>query len=175
MPTRLDFRFSPSRVPFPMVRRIPTQVHQQASRLLKGSFIRKPPQWYDPVLENPPIPLPARAPPRRTTFDAPTVKRTVAPRKTPGPRPLPVMYLEDEVRRQFFRDHPFETFRPVTLVEGGAIEEENPIRGKDWTRLRQRGRNPSPEEYAPQFTSFKLWIRTDYDVGIGFVARSVSL
>lgn len=132
-----------------MVRRIPTQVHQQAARLLKSDFIKKEPVWYKPVLDNPPLPLPARAPPRRTAFDAPTIKPTVPPKKTPGPRPLRITYIEDEVRRQFFRDHPFESFRPVSLVEAGAIEEENPIQGQAWTRLRQRGRNPSPEEYVP--------------------------
>jgi hypothetical protein len=29
--------------------------------------------------------------------------------------------LEDELRKQFFRDHPFEAFRPMTLVEGGKL------------------------------------------------------
>lgn len=132
----------------PMVRRIPTQVHQQVSRLLKTSFIKREPAWYRAVLDNPPLPLPARAPPRRTAFDAPTTKPALPPRKTPGVKPLPITYLEDEVRRQFFRDHPFETYRPVSLVEAGAIEEQNPIQGAVWTRLRQRGRNPSPEEYV---------------------------
>lgn len=62
------------------------------------------------------------------------------------PRPLPIKYIEDDVRRQFFRDHPFEAFRPRTLVEGAAIEPPHAVRGKEWTRLRQRGRNPTPEE-----------------------------
>jgi len=61
-------------------------------------------------------------------------------------QPLPIHYVEDDVRRQFFRDHPFETFRPVSLTEGGEIRDEHPIVGKAWTRLRQRGRNPSPED-----------------------------
>jgi len=65
--------------------------------------------------------------------------------------PLPIHYLEDDVRRQFFRDHPFEAFRPVTLVEGGGVADEHPINGQEWTRLRQRGRNPSPED-AVKFT-----------------------
>ncbi|TFY79307.1 hypothetical protein EWM64_g4705 [Hericium alpestre] len=71
---------------------------------------------------------------------------TFAPKAPPSPRPKPVTYLEDEIRRQFFRDHPFETFRPISLVEEGAIEEEHPIRGAEWTRLKQRSRNPTPED-----------------------------
>jgi small subunit ribosomal protein S23 len=54
--------------------------------------------------------------------------------------------MEDKVRRQFFRDHPFEAFRPVSIVEGGEVEIEHPARGENWTRLAQRGLNPSPEE-----------------------------
>jgi small subunit ribosomal protein S23 len=59
---------------------------------------------------------------------------------------LPIHYIEDDVRRQFFRDHPFESFRPVTLVESGNVADEHPINGKEWTRLRQRGRNPTAED-----------------------------
>lgn len=65
---------------------------------------------------------------------------------TPPPKPQEVHYLEDRLRQQFFRDHPFEAFRPRTLVENGEVEEEHPIQGDNWTRLRQHGRNPSSEE-----------------------------
>lgn len=157
-----------------MVRRIPTQVHQQASRLLKTNFIKREPAWYRAVLDNPPLPLPARAPPRRTAFDAPTTKPGLPPRKTPGPKPLPITYIEDEVRRQFFRDHPFETFRPVSLVEAGTIEEEHPIQGQIWTRLRQRGRNPSPETYV-LCESFILRHRTDNRYSALLIVLSGSL
>jgi small subunit ribosomal protein S23 len=64
------------------------------------------------------------------------------------PRVMPIVYLEDRVRQRFFLDHPFEAFRPRTLVEQREIAREHPIQGKDWTRLRQRGRNPNSEEYA---------------------------
>jgi small subunit ribosomal protein S23 len=62
--------------------------------------------------------------------------------------------VEDDIRRQFFRDHPFEAFRPRTLTEAGTVENEHPIGGLKWTRLNQRGRNPSSEEYViPHFFS----------------------
>ena len=130
-----------------MVRRIASQVHQQVSRLMRADFIKQPPAWFQAVLDYPPLPLPPKAPPSRTDYDqhpyrqSPTVKL-----RSHDPRPLPIYYVEDDIRRQFFRDHPFEAFRPTTLVEGGRIEPPHPIRGLNWTRLRQRGRNPTPEE-----------------------------
>ncbi|KXN86773.1 37S ribosomal protein S25, mitochondrial [Leucoagaricus sp. SymC.cos] len=139
-----------------MVRRFANQVHQQVSRLMRTNYPMKEPVWYQAVLQYPPLPLPPRAPPSRTDYD----HRTPEPFVTPGQstklrrmklRPLPVQYIEDDVRRQFFRDHPFEAFRPRTLVEGAGIESQHPINGETWTRLRQRGRNPTPED-AIRFT-----------------------
>ena len=136
-----------------MVRRIASQVHKQASRLTRAGFIKTPPVWYEAVLEHPPLPLPPREPPARTTYDSsssPGSSQAFASvtKKTQGSRPLSITYVEDDIRRQFFRDHPFEAFRPRTLTEAGTIENEHPISGLKWTRLNQRGRNPSPEEYV---------------------------
>ncbi|KAI0066479.1 hypothetical protein BV25DRAFT_1868177 [Artomyces pyxidatus] len=129
-----------------MVRRIASQVHKQASRLLRANYLKQRPVWYQAVLDHPPLPLPARAPPPRSSYDTSSKKHAAPLKKTPGPRPLPIAYIEDDIRRQFFRDHPFEAFRARTLTEDGAIEEEHPIQGAQWTRLRQRGRNPTPED-----------------------------
>ena len=133
-----------------MVRRIASQVHKQASRLTRAGFLKTPPVWYEAVLEHPPIPLPAREPPSRTSYDSSsaTTTTTTTKKKALGSRPLPVTYIEDDIRRQFFRDHPFEAFRARSLTEAGAIDNEHPIRGLKWTRLNQRGQNPSPEEYV---------------------------
>ncbi|KAG5654725.1 hypothetical protein H0H81_007481 [Sphagnurus paluster] len=126
-----------------MVRRIASQVHQQVSRLMRGDYIKRQPAWFQAVLDYPPLPLPPKAPPARTQYDQHT--KQTRPRKY-DPKPLPVAYLEDKIRRQFFRDHPFEAFRPTTLVEAAGVEDIHPIRGEAWTRLRQRGRNPTPED-----------------------------
>jgi small subunit ribosomal protein S23 len=122
-----------------MVRRIASQVHQQVSRLLRANYLRKEPVWYQAVLDNPPITLPPKAPPPRTDYD----KRATSDKKLNkySTRPLPIYYIEDDIRRQFFIDHPFEAFRPTTLVEGDRIEDPHSMTGKSWTRLRQRGRN----------------------------------
>ena len=135
-----------------MSRRIASQVHQQVSRLMRGNFIPKKPVWYQAVLDNPPLFLPAKAPPPRIPYDqkAPLPATKLRPHST---RPLPIYYIEDDIRRQFFLDHPFETFRPTSLVENERIDEPHPITGPDWVRLRQRGRNPLPEECVSITTS----------------------
>ena len=131
-----------------MGRRIANQVHQQVSRLMRGQFIKAEPVWYKAVLDNPPLSLPPKSPPARTAYDKqPQLKAQKAYPK--NPKPLPIHYIEDDLRRQFFRDHPFEAFRPSTLIESDTIAAPHPVQKQGWTRLRQRGRNPSPEEYAP--------------------------
>jgi len=128
-----------------MVRRIASQVHKQVSRLMQVKYIREEPVWYQAVLQFPPLPLPPKAPPSRPDIEAetPTPKSKLRPPKN---QPLAISYLEDEIRRQFFRDHPFEAFRPVSIVEGGLVEAEHPVRGKEWMRLSQRGKNPTAED-----------------------------
>ncbi|KAL4069772.1 mitochondrial ribosomal protein S25-domain-containing protein [Scleroderma yunnanense] len=132
-----------------MVRRIASQVHKQVSRLMRVNYIKNEPVWYQAVLQFPPLPLPPKAPAFR---EAQQRRHLDSSSKLTPPknRPINIAYLEDELRRQFFRDHPFEAFRPVSIVEGGVVEEEHPVRGKDWTRLSQRGKNPVPED-AIQF------------------------
>ncbi|KAJ7109968.1 mitochondrial ribosomal protein S25, partial [Mycena epipterygia] len=128
-----------------MGRRIANQVHHQVSRLMRGNIISHEPKWYQPVLNFPPLPLPPRAPPARTAYDLKmksTGRRKMVPPKN---QPFAIHYIEDDIRRQFYRDHPFEAFRPTTLVEKGDIELHE-VRGATWTRLRQRGRNPLPED-----------------------------
>ncbi|RPD82319.1 hypothetical protein L226DRAFT_556191 [Lentinus tigrinus ALCF2SS1-7] len=127
-------------------KRIANKVHKQASRLLREGYIQREPAWYRAVLNHPPLPLPAREPPSRSHFDAPLNAPLTRPAGSKKIQPLKIQYIEDEVRRQFFRDHPFEAFRQTTLVEGATVESEHPIRGAEWTRLRQRGRNPTAED-----------------------------
>jgi small subunit ribosomal protein S23 len=136
-----------------MVRRVATQVHKQAARLIESRYIREEPAWYQAVLDHPPLPLPPRAPPARPHGDTPQALPTGPKHTRPRtPRTPPIYYIEDDVRRQFFRDHPFEAYRPRSIVESGAVEEENPISGPAWTRLRQRGRTPCSETYVPDLS-----------------------
>ncbi|KAH9486580.1 37S ribosomal protein S25, mitochondrial [Psilocybe cubensis] len=125
-----------------MGRRIASQVHQQVSRLLRANYIQKEPVWFQAVLDHPPLTLPPKAPPPRTPYDQRPTKKL----SKYTTRPQPIFYLEDYLRRRFFTDHPFETFRPATLIETDRIQDPNFITGEAWTRLRQWGRNPAPED-----------------------------
>ncbi|KAG9043811.1 mitochondrial ribosomal small subunit component, partial [Tulasnella sp. UAMH 9824] len=135
-----------------MPRRFASQVHVTVSRLLRSRFIDQPPAWFDAVMQYPPIPTPARAPPNRTLFDS--KDRTNQQKKSTAkhgawhrPEAQEITYLEDRVRRQFFKDHPFEAFRARTLVESSVeLEDTHAVSGKNWSRLEQRTRNPSPED-----------------------------
>jgi small subunit ribosomal protein S23 len=99
-----------------------------------------------------PYRIPFDLPPQSFTESAKLAARRQT--KSPAPRPQPIEYTEDRIRRQFFRDHPFEAFRPRSLIELDVIREEHPIQGKDWFRLSQHGRVPSSEESVYFFTHF---------------------
>ncbi|PVF94510.1 hypothetical protein CPB86DRAFT_682663, partial [Serendipita vermifera] len=143
-----------------MGRKVASQVHNAATRLMQGKLLPEPPLWYSAVARYPPLPLPPRKAVRRSKLDLPPGSRTTEVeegeeatstgaeklRKEPKPRVMPVVYLEDKVRQRFFLDHPFEAFRPRSLVEEHEIQKEHPIQGPEWTRLRQRGRNPNSED-----------------------------
>ena len=127
-------------------KRVASQVHKQASRLIREGYIQREPAWYRAVLDHPPPPLPARDPPSRSALHPKPPLPLTRPSSKKTIQPLQIEYVEDQLRKQFFRDHPFEAFRETSLVEGATVQSEHPIRGVEWRRLRQRGRNPSPEE-----------------------------
>jgi small subunit ribosomal protein S23 len=60
------------------------------------------------------------------------------------PRPQEIVYPEDRVRRQFFKDFPFEALRPTSLVEGQDLRPEGAT-GREWISLAQRGAYPTVE------------------------------
>jgi small subunit ribosomal protein S23 len=122
---------------------------------MRGNIIVEEPKWYQPVLDFPPLPLPPKAPPARTSYDQ--KMKPIEPKlRKPRNRPLPIHYIEDDIRRQFYLDHPFEAFRPSTLVEKADIQFRA-VSGEGWTRLRQRGRNPGVEEYAKYFFGLSFY------------------
>ncbi|KAN0060635.1 mitochondrial ribosomal small subunit component [Thecaphora frezii] len=66
-----------------------------------------------------------------------------------GPKlaPKPILYDEDKLRQQFFRDHPWEAYRPKTLVEMSDKIGSEPRFSGDPKRLRSYGHNPSVEDF----------------------------
>jgi hypothetical protein len=67
-----------------MGRKVATQVHHAATRLIQGKLLSQPPLWYDAVARYPPLPLPPRQAVKRSAFDLPqrtqTTSRQVRPR-----------------------------------------------------------------------------------------------
>ena len=139
-----------------MVRKLATQVPQAVTRLLQAQTI-SPPVWYQAYLEHPPQPLPPRklAPVDLSLFQrsqSDDKKGEVTHRakraKTPKLKIPELRFQEDEIRRRFFTDFPFEALRPVSLVEGQTIDEGRlgAVSGKEWKDLKQRGDVPTVEE-----------------------------
>lgn len=144
-----------------MVRKLATQVPQAVTRLLQAQTIT-PPVWYQAYLEHPPQPLPPRrlAPVDLSLFNRSSsspegdkkkdgnVTHRAKRAKTPKLKVPELRFQEDEIRRRFFMDFPFEALRPVSLIEGQTIDEGRPglVEGEQWTELRQRGEVPTVEE-----------------------------
>lgn len=142
-----------------MVRKLATQVPQAVTRLLQAQTIT-PPVWYQAYLEHPPQPLPPRrlAPVDLSLFSKSatspegqtnhSVTHRAKRAKTPKLKVPELRFQEDEIRRRFFTDFPFEALRPVSLIEGRIVGEgrEGLVDGKEWTALDQRGEVPTVEE-----------------------------
>ncbi|KAL0255638.1 hypothetical protein I308_100443 [Cryptococcus tetragattii IND107] len=146
------------------MRKIPSQVPSAVSRLLQGQVISTPPTWFQPVLSHPPPQLPPYQVKSRPRASDPGIKSsdfidTVPIRagelerrdklrgyKQRKGRPLEIAYEEDRVRRQFFKDFPFEALRPVSMVEGREIDVRRKVLGEAWVRLEQRGLYPTVED-----------------------------
>ncbi|TYJ58551.1 hypothetical protein B9479_000760 [Cryptococcus floricola] len=149
------------------MRRIPSQIPSTVSRLLQGQVLQTPPTWYTPALSHPPPQLPpyqvkqrARPPlPSSSSHStgqfydtAPVPSGELERRdklrgyKQRKSKPAKVFYEEDNVRRQFFKDFPYEALRPISLVEGQEIDMREKINGLEWERLEQRGEYPTVED-----------------------------
>ncbi len=99
----------------------PTQLYNHVSRLLTGGIMKKLPAWYSAMEKFPPSqnllrsPLQFRKKTKRHKFYTNTHSQKHL--KTKIPRPRPIYYMEDRLRREFYRDHPYELLRPQILME----------------------------------------------------------
>ncbi|KAI9254533.1 mitochondrial ribosomal protein S25 [Phascolomyces articulosus] len=110
----------------------PTKLEQHATNLLKGDLLKKAPVWLHAVRAIPPGPsiIRSRNPNANVSAQTDVEKELFSHHqqhtstrhkqkhlRTKPPRPAPIVYPEDRLRRQFYKDHPFELARPQTLVE----------------------------------------------------------
>ncbi|BGP36321.1 mitochondrial ribosomal small subunit component [Rhodotorula kratochvilovae] len=73
-------------------------------------------------------------------------RKAPRPANTRSPRPWNIVFPEDSIRTRFFQDHPFEAYRPTSLVEGEQVAVTQEPSGKAWTQLSQRSTNPSADD-----------------------------
>lgn len=59
-------------------------------------------------------------------------------------KPVELKYEEDELRQEFFRDHPWELARPRVLLETTGQDFAN----YDWSRIQQPGKRLDGERYV---------------------------
>lgn len=117
----------------------PTRVHQTVKRSLaiplenSSRYREIPPVWLRVMERYPPSAVLAR--PQPTPLQEPFVHPRQ--RKTRNLyRPHNITYPEDDLRRTFFKDHPWELARPRIAVELDGMD----ARFVDWSRgLRQPG------------------------------------
>lgn len=117
----------------------PARVYQTASMLLESKSISIPPPWYKTIGAVPPGEI--------LTRTQPTQHREVkahARKRKPSKlfRPQLLDYEEDQLRKEFFRDHPWELARPRIVLENDGRDAQQ----LDWSRLRQPGMSLSGEK-----------------------------
>ncbi|KAI9360203.1 mitochondrial ribosomal protein S25 [Pilaira anomala] len=131
----------------------PTGIARHVSNMLKGNLMKKSPVWLPVVQAIPPGPSIIRSQNPEVNISGQTeLEQTLLskPRntnrlrhsekhlRTPPPRPRAIVYPEDKLRRQFFKDHPFELARPKVLVENDLG-----INRTDYSKLMLDGMHPS--------------------------------
>ncbi|KAK4496638.1 hypothetical protein PRZ48_012618 [Zasmidium cellare] len=95
-------------------------VQKQASQLLHAKRIPAPPAWYDVIGTTPPSTRLVRQP----------MQRAQEPGKRPPKKrsrmfqPLNITYQEDNLRWEYFNDHPWELARPRVVLENDGRDHE---------------------------------------------------
>ncbi|KAF7721736.1 mitochondrial ribosomal small subunit component [Apophysomyces ossiformis] len=133
-------------------RPVPTALARNVSNLIKGNLIKEPPLWLPVLQAIPPGPSIIRSQNPEVNISAQTalekewtVKDTLTPArhkqkhlKTRAPRPRAIVYPEDRLRKQFYKDHPFELAKPKILVE-----DDSGLNRTDFSQLLLPGMDPN--------------------------------
>ncbi|MCJ1313424.1 mitochondrial ribosomal small subunit component [Agyrium rufum] len=113
----------------------PQRVHQKITSLLATQRIERPPGWYEVVGSIAPSQMLVRTQPiQHGDASRPRKRSTKKPSRLF--QPIQITYEEDEMRKTFFTDHPWELARPRLVIEGDGRDYER----VDWSRIRQEFR-----------------------------------
>ncbi|KAK6339111.1 mitochondrial ribosomal small subunit component [Orbilia brochopaga] len=133
----------------------PLQIYKETGQLLRSGVLRKEPPWYRVVASIPPSTVLVRTAPvafesESTPTTTSSAVRQRARKSKRFFRPERIQYTEDDLRKTFFADHPWELARPRILVEDSG----NDSQGYDWSRLQQPGRELNGESVVQR----QMWL-----------------
>ncbi|RAL64521.1 hypothetical protein DID88_001995 [Monilinia fructigena] len=125
----------------------PSRVYQTASALLESQSISQAPPWYKTIGSVPPSEILTRTQPvqHRESNGRPRTKKASKLFK-----PQAIVYEEDRIREEFFRDHPWELARPRIVLENDGRDGQR----CDWSRISQPGRPLTGESVVQR----QLWL-----------------
>ncbi|PNS19519.1 hypothetical protein CAC42_7363 [Sphaceloma murrayae] len=106
----------------------PQRVHRSVTRLLATGRQSTIPAWYAAVESFPPS--------ERLVRPALQSRKKGKGRSSRMFKPVNIAYPEDELRSEFFGDHPWELARPRTILEDDGKDYQR----QDWGRLEAPGR-----------------------------------
>ncbi len=118
----------------------PLRVHQAASQLLATERVTRTPPWYSVVDSIPPAQTLVRTQPLQH-HERTRISKTKKPSKLFQPQRI--VYEEDALRKEFYKDHPWELARPRVVLENHGKDAET----DDWSRISQSHRPLSGERY----------------------------
>jgi len=105
------------------------RVRQAAKALVDAGMNKHLPLWYNTVGNIPPSDALARP-----VLRAPRPKGNRKPSRMF--QPMPIVYPEDHLRKDFFGDHPWELARPRIILEDSGNDAKN----WDWSKIQQPGK-----------------------------------
>ncbi|KAL4888996.1 37S ribosomal protein S25, mitochondrial [Aspergillus ambiguus] len=143
------------------------RVRQTALQQKAAGKIKRLPQWVDVIGDIPPSQVLVRNQPQQHQLVRQRVKtlpgaskpqvvfeteeKRIKPKKASRMfQPLQIKFEEDQLRKEFFRDHPWELARPRVLVETSGKDYEH----YDWSRLQQPGKRLDGESVVQR----QLWL-----------------
>lgn len=113
----------------------PSRVHKVARLALESQAISQPPCWFKVIGKNPPPEMLTRTQPVDVNHTV-RAKKSKSRKPSKSFQPIPIVYEEDQLRHDFFADHPWELARPRIVLENDGKDGNR----CDWSRIKQRGR-----------------------------------
>ncbi len=106
------------------------RVHQTATQLLKAERLSKTPPWYNVVGSI----TPAQAHVRMQPLPHQNRKgRSMTKKPSKLFQPQTIHYEEDALRKEFYKDHPWELARPRLVIEDDGKDSQK----TDWSCIEQ--------------------------------------